>query len=65
MPSSPPIASRRPRSTDAVAAGTTPPPDFVVWPENSTAVDPFEDAEIGAGIRAAVVCGAWSASATG
>jgi len=26
-----------------VAAGRTPKPDFVVWPENSTAIDPFED----------------------
>ncbi|MEZ5092621.1 apolipoprotein N-acyltransferase [Nocardioides sp.] len=29
-----------------VAAGRRPAPDFVVWPENSTAVDPFRDAEI-------------------
>ncbi len=29
-----------------VAAGRQPAPDFVVWPENSTAVDPFRDAEI-------------------
>ena len=28
-----------------VAAGRVPRPDFVVWPENSTAVDPFLDAE--------------------
>jgi apolipoprotein N-acyltransferase len=28
-------------------------PDLVVWPENSTAVDPFNDAETNAGIRAA------------
>ena len=28
-------------------------PDLVVWPENSTAVDPFADAETNAGIRAA------------
>ena len=27
----------------AVAAGEQPQPDFVVWPENSTAVDPFTD----------------------
>jgi apolipoprotein N-acyltransferase len=26
-----------------VAAGRVAPPDFVVWPENSTAVDPFRD----------------------
>ena len=36
-----------------VAAGTVASPDFVVWPENSTAVDPFLDAEVNAGIMAA------------
>ena len=36
-----------------VAAGTVAAPDFVVWPENSTAVDPFLDSEINAGIVAA------------
>jgi apolipoprotein N-acyltransferase len=36
-----------------VAAGTAAEPDFVLWPENSTAVDPFADAETNAGIRAA------------
>jgi apolipoprotein N-acyltransferase len=36
-----------------VAAGRTPRPDFVIWPENSTAVDPFADAQTAAGIRAA------------
>ncbi len=38
---------------DAVAAGEQPEPDFVVWPENSTAVDPFLDTEVHAGIVAA------------
>ncbi|PKH40486.1 apolipoprotein N-acyltransferase [Nocardioides alpinus] len=38
---------------DAVAAGDEVQPDFVVWPENSTAVDPFTDAEVNAGIVAA------------
>jgi apolipoprotein N-acyltransferase len=38
---------------DRVAAGETPQPDFVVWPENSTARDPFSDAGINAGINAA------------
>ena len=33
-----------------MAAGTVPSPDFVVWPENSTAVDPFLDDEVNAGI---------------
>jgi len=37
-----------------VAAGRTPRPDFVLWPENSTAVDPFEPGVVGAGIREAV-----------
>ena len=38
---------------DAVEAGEQPQPDFVVWPENSTAVDPFTDARVHAGIIAA------------
>lgn len=38
---------------DDVAAGERPEPDFVVWAENSTAVDPFRDEEVNAGIRAA------------
>ncbi len=38
---------------DAVAAGEEPQPDFVVWPENSTAVDPFTDPRVHAGIVAA------------
>ncbi|MDN5895796.1 MAG: apolipoprotein N-acyltransferase [Nocardioides sp.] len=29
-----------------VAAGREPEPDFVLWPENSTAVDPFRDAAV-------------------
>ncbi len=33
-----------------VAAGLSPRPDFVVWPENSTAVDPFTDEETNSGI---------------
>lgn len=36
-----------------VDAGTVPRPDFVVWPENSTAVDPFRDAQTNAAIRTA------------
>lgn len=42
------------RLADDVAAGTAPRPDFVLWPENSTAVDPFTDHEVNAGIREAV-----------
>lgn len=38
---------------DAVAAGDQPAPDVVVWPENSTAVDPFVDPGIHAAIIAA------------
>jgi apolipoprotein N-acyltransferase len=38
---------------DAVAAGDEPAPDFVVWPENSTAVDPFTDPGVHAGVVAA------------
>jgi apolipoprotein N-acyltransferase len=36
-----------------VAAGREPQPDFVVWPENSTAIDPFRDQQTNAGILAA------------
>ena len=36
-----------------VAAGRTPRPDFVVWPENSTAVDPFLDETTNRQIRTA------------
>ena len=35
---------------DRVEAGEQPAPDFVVWPENSTAVDPFSSSDINAGI---------------
>jgi apolipoprotein N-acyltransferase len=37
-----------------VAAGTVPRPDFVVWPENSTDIDPFGDAAVRAEIDSAV-----------
>ena len=40
---------------DDVAAGDEPLPDFVLWPENSTAVDPFDDGDINAGIAEASV----------
>ena len=33
-----------------VAAGREPAPDFVVWPENSTATDPWRDPQTNAGI---------------
>ncbi|WP_244928193.1 apolipoprotein N-acyltransferase [Nocardioides sp. W7] len=36
-----------------VAAGDQPQPDFVLWPENSTASDPFRRQVIGDGIREA------------
>ncbi|GAA4716122.1 apolipoprotein N-acyltransferase [Nocardioides conyzicola] len=36
-----------------VAAGREPRPDFVLWPENSTAVDPFRDQQTNAGILSA------------
>ncbi len=35
-------------------AGKVPAPDFVVWPENSTALDPFLDASLNSEIREAV-----------
>jgi apolipoprotein N-acyltransferase len=37
-----------------VTAGRTPQPTFVVWPENSTAIDPFEDQQMRADIEDAV-----------
>jgi apolipoprotein N-acyltransferase len=36
-----------------VASGAEPRPDFVVWPENSTAVDPFRDSRTNAAILTA------------
>jgi apolipoprotein N-acyltransferase len=36
-----------------VASGAVPRPDFVLWPENSTAVDPFRDLQTNAAIRTA------------
>jgi apolipoprotein N-acyltransferase len=41
------------RLADEVAAGEKAEPDFVLWPENSTAVDPFADSGINASIREA------------
>ncbi len=38
---------------DDVRAGEVGEPDFVVWPENSTAVDPFTDVETNLAIRGA------------
>jgi apolipoprotein N-acyltransferase len=37
-----------------VAAGRQPKPDLVIWPENSTDIDPFQDAETRSDIEAAV-----------
>jgi apolipoprotein N-acyltransferase len=42
------------RLSEQVAAGELPAPDLVVWPENSTAVDPFEDVVAREGIESAV-----------
>jgi apolipoprotein N-acyltransferase len=42
------------RLARAVAAGQTAKPDFVVWPENSTAVDPFNDQQMRGDIQAAL-----------
>lgn len=39
---------------DRIEAGEEPQPDFVVWPENATATDPFRDEEVNAGIEEAV-----------
>ncbi len=38
---------------DDVRAGSQPQPDFVLWPENSTAVDPFTPGPVNAGLTAA------------
>ena len=37
-----------------VDAGETPRPDFVLWPENSTDIDPFRDSTVYADIQSAV-----------
>jgi len=37
-----------------VAAGRVPKPRFVVWPENSTAIDPFEDPQMSTDIESAL-----------
>lgn len=37
-----------------VGTGAVPAPDFVLWPENSTAVDPFRDGRVNPGIERAV-----------
>jgi len=37
-----------------VAGGTKPKPDLVIWPENSTDIDPFKDAETRTDIETAV-----------
>jgi apolipoprotein N-acyltransferase len=42
------------RLADRVAAGEVPRPDFVVLPENSTDMDPYDDAVTGGLVRAAV-----------
>lgn len=42
------------RLAEEADAGREPRPDFVVWPENSTAVDPFANSELDAGITRAV-----------
>lgn len=36
-----------------VADGSEPKPDFVLWPENSTAIDPFRDQQTNSAIRTA------------
>jgi len=41
------------RLAEQVDAGQQDAPDFVVWPENSTAVDPFLDSEVNTGIARA------------
>jgi len=38
---------------EAIAAGEEPQPDFVLWPENSSDIDPFADASVAAAITSA------------
>jgi apolipoprotein N-acyltransferase len=47
------VAATHDLATD-VRAGRVPQPDLVVWPENASDIDPFEDAEAYAAIDAAV-----------
>src|SRR3954454_75923 len=42
------------RLAAAIAAGRAPRPAFVVWPENSTAIDPFQDPQMRADIEGAL-----------
>jgi apolipoprotein N-acyltransferase len=42
------------RLADRIAAGLVPRPDFVIWPENSTDIDPFADPTVYADIQEAV-----------
>ncbi len=42
------------RLADRVRAGSTPRPDLVLWPENSTDIDPFGDPTVYADIQGAV-----------
>ncbi len=42
------------RLADRVAAGRTPRPDLVLWPENSTDIDPFADRSVAQDIQGAV-----------
>jgi apolipoprotein N-acyltransferase len=42
------------RLASDVSSGRAPEPDFVVWPENSTALDPFEDPQMHADIDEAL-----------
>ncbi|MCW2497683.1 apolipoprotein N-acyltransferase [Jatrophihabitans sp.] len=47
------IAQTR-KLAEEVAAGTTPQPDLVIWPENSSDLDPYLDAPVAAEISAVV-----------
>jgi apolipoprotein N-acyltransferase len=42
------------RLADRVRAGSTPQPDLVLWPENSTDIDPFDDPTVYSDIQGAV-----------
>jgi apolipoprotein N-acyltransferase len=42
------------RLADRLRAGSTPQPDFVLWPENSTDIDPYRDPTVHSDIQGAV-----------
>ncbi len=52
-PSSTTTSERRSLLAEAIDAGTAPQPDFVLWPENSSDIDPFSDPTVAEAITGA------------